>query len=182
MRHDELCALSWDDVDLKKGTIHIQQNINNYDQFGPPKTDAGIRTITLLKPALDALQAQFSLTGEDDKTEVTFQHREYASTELQKIRFVFRPLRNSKEPNPYYSKNALRYNWKVGIDKSGIRKRMPYQSRHTYACWALSAGANPSFIATQMGHENVKMVYEIYSKWMSEKDKDEITMLNAKML
>ncbi|QMG43270.1 tyrosine-type recombinase/integrase [Citrobacter freundii] len=59
---------------------------------------------------------------------------------------------------------------------------VPYQSRHTYACWTLSAGVNPSFIATQMGHENAKMVYEIYSKWMSEKDKDEIAMLNAKML
>ncbi|EML6553375.1 DUF3596 domain-containing protein [Klebsiella michiganensis] len=182
MRHGELCALSWGDVDLKKGTIHVHRNINNYDQFGPPKTDAGVRTITLLKPALDALQAQFAITGKDNKIEIVFHHREYASMEHQKVNFVFRPLRKSKEPNPYYSKNALRYSWKVGIEKSGIRNRVPYQSRHTYACWTLSAGANPSFIATQMGHENAKMVYEIYSKWMSEKDKDEIAMLNAKML
>ncbi|WP_237374562.1 tyrosine-type recombinase/integrase [Raoultella terrigena] len=43
-----------------------------------------------------------------------------------------------------------------------ISHRPPNQSRYTFACWMLSAGATPSFIASQMGHENAKMVYEIY--------------------
>ncbi|HED2522649.1 TPA: DUF3596 domain-containing protein [Klebsiella aerogenes] len=181
MRHGELCALSWEDVDLVKGKVHVKRNLGRYDRFGPPKTSAGTRTITLLQPALEALKAQFLITGEDAQTEITFHHRVYAKTEQQKLRFVFRPLRNSKEGNPYYSKNALRYNWQQAIKKSGIRERVPYQSRHTYACWALSAGANPSFIASQMGHENAKMVYEIYAKWMNDKDGDEVAMLNAKL-
>ncbi|EMK5830076.1 tyrosine-type recombinase/integrase [Citrobacter sedlakii] len=45
--------------------------------------------------------------------------------------------------------------------RSGIRRHPPYQSRHTYACWLLSAKANLSFIASHMGHENAKMVYEV---------------------
>lgn len=47
--------------------------------------------------------------------------------------------------------------WQFAIN-TGIRRRAPYQTRHTYACWALSAGANPSFIASQLGHEDAQMV------------------------
>ena len=32
----------------------------------------------------------------------------------------------------------------------------------------LMAGANPSFIASQMGHEDARMVYEVYSKWIGD--------------
>nr|WP_242446377.1 tyrosine-type recombinase/integrase [Klebsiella michiganensis] len=60
-----------------------------------------------------------------------------------------------------------------------MRSRRPYQSRHTFACWLLTAGANPSFIAGQMGHENAKMVYEIYSKWIGEMDRNQVEMLNS---
>lgn len=181
MRHGELCALSWDDVDLENGKIHVTRNISNYDEFGPTKTSAGARTISLLKPAIDALRLQLKITGNDPKTEITFHHRTFGKAEQQTLRFVFRPLRKYKDFNAYYSKNSMRVNWEKGIKKAGIRYRVPYQTRHTYACWALSAGANPSFIASQMGHENAKMVYEIYSKWMSEKDQDEIALLNAKI-
>ncbi|MDI5754597.1 tyrosine-type recombinase/integrase, partial [Salmonella enterica subsp. enterica serovar Montevideo] len=42
----------------------------------------------------------------------------------------------------------------------------PYHTRHTFACWLLTAGANPAFIAGQMGHETAQMVYEIYGMWI----------------
>ncbi len=181
LRHGELCALGWDDVDLVNGKIHVSRNLNNYDQFGPPKTSAGERTITLLEPALEALRDQFHLTGADQATEITFNHRAYASTDQQHVRFVFRPVIKFAVLNPYYSKNALGYSWKQGLKKAGIRSRVPYQSRHTYACWLLSAGAIPSFIASQMGHTDASMVYKVYSKWMCDKDRDQVEFLNSKL-
>ncbi|WP_317633841.1 site-specific integrase [Kosakonia sp. ML.JS2a] len=181
MRHGELCALGWDDVDFESGKVNVSRNLNNYDQFGPPKTASGVRSITLLKPAVEALRAQFELTGKDQPTEITFHHREYSRLEMQQVRFVFRPIVKGRIPNPYYSKNALAYSWKQGFRKAGVRSRVPYQSRHTYACWSLSAGAIPSFIASQMGHKNASMVYRIYAKWMSEEDQGQISMLNSKL-
>lgn len=56
-----------------------------------------------------------------------------------------------------------------------------YQSRHTYACWSLTAGANPNFIASQMGHSNAQMVYQVYGKWMAESDRDQLAILNQKL-
>ncbi|MCG5130269.1 site-specific integrase [Enterobacter mori] len=166
MRPGEVCALAWEDIDLKKGEIHVSRSLTNKGLFVPPKTDAGIRTITLLKPALDALKEQYEITGNSPRQQIIFHHRELGKTETQNLRFVFSPERCTSGKNRYFSKNSISYGWKRGTKLSGIRERNPYQSRHTYACWTLMAGANPSFIASQMGHEDARMVYEVYSKWI----------------
>lgn len=64
---------------------------------------------------------------------------------------------------------------------TSIRRRNPYHTYHTFECWLLSAGANPAFIASQMGHDNAQMVYEIYGTWIEELNSEQITMLNAKL-
>ena len=71
--------------------------------------------------------------------------------------------------------------WNKAVKLAGIRRRNPYHTRHTYACWLLSAGANPSFIASQMGHENAQMAYEIYGTWIEDMNNEQINMLNAKL-
>ncbi|EMC1013064.1 DUF3596 domain-containing protein [Enterobacter bugandensis] len=181
MRPGEVCALAWEDIDLKKGEIHVSRSLTNKGLFVPPKTDAGIRTITLLKPALDALKEQYEITGNSPRQQIIFHHRELGKTEKQNLRFVFSPERCTSGKNRYFSKNSISYGWKRGTKLSGIRERNPYQSRHTYACWTLMAGANPSFIASQMGHEDARMVYEVYSKWIGDMNQDQVNMLNNQM-
>ena len=182
MRHGELCALAWEDVDLIKGEIHVSRNLTRKGLFVPPKTDAGIRTITLLQPALEALKKQWEVTGSLPAHEIVYHHREHGKTEKQRIRTVFVPDRRSTKKTGYYSKNSISYAWKNGLRRAGIRERHPYQSRHTYACWSLSAGANPSFIATQMGHEDSRMVYEVYAKWIGDMDNDQVAIINKRIL
>ncbi|HAV1882144.1 TPA: DUF3596 domain-containing protein [Enterobacter hormaechei subsp. steigerwaltii] len=181
MRPGEVCALAWEDIDLKKGEIHVSRSLTNKGLFVPPKTDAGIRTITLLKPALDALKEQYEITGNSPRQQIIFHHRELGKTETQNLRFVFSPERCTSGKNRYFSKYSISYGWKRGTKLSGIRERNPYQSRHTYACWTLMAGANPSFIASQMGHEDARMVYEVYSKWIGDMNQDQVNMLNNQM-
>lgn len=182
LRHGELCALAWEDVDLLNGEIHVSRNLTRKGLFVPPKTDAGIRTITLLQPALDALKIQFEITGHLPQHEIVYHHREHGKTEMQVIRPVFVPSSRSTRKVGYYSKNSISYGWKNGLRRAGVRNRHPYQSRHTYACWSLSAGANPSFIATQMGHEDSRMVYEVYAKWIGDMDKDQVAIINRRIL
>lgn len=83
LRHGELAALAWEDVDFEKGIVNVRRNLTILDMFGPPKTNAGIRTVTLLQPALEALKEQYKLTGHHRKSEITFYHREYGRTEKQ---------------------------------------------------------------------------------------------------
>ena len=57
------------------------------------------------------------------------------------------------------------------IKKLGIRYRVPYQARHTFATLNLMAGANPMWVSQQMGHANMQMLLEVYAKWIAGADK-----------
>ncbi|WP_415843323.1 tyrosine-type recombinase/integrase [Xenorhabdus thuongxuanensis] len=81
----------------------------------------------------------------------------------------------------FYSPGGFGQIWNFLIKRSGVRHRKSYQTRHTYACWMLSAGANPSFIATQMGHVSSQMVHSVYGAWMSENSDDQIKLLNERL-
>ncbi|ORM80678.1 hypothetical protein HA44_10755 [Mixta gaviniae] len=81
----------------------------------------------------------------------------------------------------YYAVASPGQTWKATLKRSGIRHRKAYQSRHTYACWSLSAGANPNFVANQMGYSNSQMVYQVYGAWMPENNNDQVNLLNARL-
>ena len=92
-----------------------------------------------------------------------FHYREYGACDPQDLRVVLIPGKRNEQQKPCYSHRNIGRRWEATVKRAGIRRRNPYHTRHTFACWLLSAGANPSFIANQMGHENAKMVYEVYS-------------------
>src|SRR5579859_290710 len=62
MRAGELMALTWDDVDLKRGTISVNKSVQwkakGEHAPGPTKTRSARRTVRISGPALDALDAQ----------------------------------------------------------------------------------------------------------------------------
>jgi integrase len=184
MRHGELCALAWEDIDLKAGTIIVRRTYTRAKEFTLPKTDSGTdRIIHLIQPAIEALKSQLELTrlGKQKKVEVKL--REYGRSSTHPCTFVFNPEVTRKNPagTNHYSVTSLSSSWEGLTKRAGIRYRNPYQSRHTYACWALAVGANPTFIATQMGHRNAQMVYIVYGAWMSENNADQVGILNQKM-
>lgn len=45
----------------------------------------------------------------------------------------------------------------------------------------MTAGANPNFIAKQMGHSDAQMVYRVYGSWMAENNQDQVSILNQKL-
>lgn len=181
MRHGELCALSWEDIDLKVGTLTVRRNLTQVNEFTLPKTDAGTdRVIFLTQPAIDALKSQAELTRLDRQYEINVKLREYGQSVTHLCTFVFNPqcVMSGQRSGHHYAVNSISKIWEPIIKRAGIRYRNAYQSRHTYACWSLSAGANPNFIADQMGHSDAQMLYRVYGKWMSEQSADQVTLLN----
>ncbi|MCV4722668.1 hypothetical protein OFD51_15985, partial [Escherichia coli] len=61
------------------------------------------------------------------------------------------------------------------ISYQGLVRTFPY------ACWSLTAGANPAFIANQMGHADAQMVFQVYGKWMSENNNAQVALLNTQL-
>jgi len=92
-----------------------------------------------------------------------------------------RQLREKNKINYSQAEASLPQTWRAAIRKAGLTYRKSYPSRHTYACWSFSAGANPDFIASQMGHANAQRVYQVYSYWMKENDEAQRSLLNEKV-
>ena len=56
MRASELRGLIWDDVDLQHGQINVRRRADRFGTFGPPKSEAGTRSIPLSPLLLSALK------------------------------------------------------------------------------------------------------------------------------
>ncbi|WP_109885862.1 tyrosine-type recombinase/integrase [Klebsiella pneumoniae] len=184
LRHGELVSLAWEDIDLKNGTMTIRRNYTKLGDFTLPKTEAGTdRVVHLIKPAIDALRNQAEMTRLGKQYQVEVQLREYGRRVIHDCTFVFNPqlVKKSGSVGYLYKADSVGDSWDAALKRSGLRHRKAYQSRHTYACWSLSAGANPSFIASQMGHASAQMVFNVYGAWMADSSSDQIAMLNQEL-
>jgi len=156
MREGELLALTWADVDMERGTVHVGKAIRN-GRTKAPKTRQGVRTVRLLQPASEALRRQMSHTRLMGKA---------VFLNPQK-----RPRAGSRwatpEPGPWTEK-ALRLVWEAACKEAGVRYRPPRQLRHTFASWTLSAGESPIWVAKMMGHADPSITQRVYARFIAD--------------
>jgi integrase len=62
--------------------------------------------------------------------------------------------------------DSLRWHWVKAMEKSGLPFRRMYETRHTFASWALSKGETPEWVARTLGHVDTSMVYRTYSRYI----------------
>lgn len=67
---------------------------------------------------------------------------------------------------PLNHNNITKRVWYPLLRHLGLRKRRPYQTRHTAATLWLAAGENPEWIARQMGHTTTEMLFRVYSRYV----------------
>jgi integrase len=66
---------------------------------------------------------------------------------------------------PHSAERFSRTNWSAILKRAGLEHREFYQCRHTYATLLLSAGADWTYIADQLGHKNLAMLQKHYLRW-----------------
>ncbi|MFI8751271.1 Arm DNA-binding domain-containing protein [Vreelandella lionensis] len=141
MRTGEIDGLIWENVDFGRRQILVHQALVR-GQVVPTKTDGSFRSIDMSQPVFDALKAQFEVTG---KTGLVFTTRK--GTALSHV-------------------NVTKRVWYPLLEELGLRKRRPYQTRHTAATLWLAAGESPEWIARQMGHTTTEMLFRVYSRFV----------------
>lgn len=149
LRTNELVALTWSDIDWKRGVIRVRKGKTQVSKTAEtPKTKRSVREVKILKPALDALEDQKKLTFSKDRNSNIF----------------INPLTNE----PWDGDQQIRNAWIAILKKANVRYRNPYQTRHTYASMMLSSGETPVWLASQMGHTDITMIHRIYARWIPD--------------
>lgn len=87
-RVSEAIALAWEDVDLKAGTVKFRRS-QVRSHYKVTKTRRSNREVRLLKPALEALEAQRRYTEKLQPVEIDVTDRDNKTVKRQKVRFVF---------------------------------------------------------------------------------------------
>lgn len=122
---------------------------NVYDKESDSTKTSVSRKVRLTSMALEALKRQKTLTflvgGHiflDPRTEVPWKYNKITDT---------------------------RGFWAATLRQLGIRYRRPYNMRHSYATVGLMSGANPAFLAKQLGH-SLEMFFNVYAAWINGED------------
>jgi len=159
MRASELKGLKWvgddgnENIDFKNGILRINSvlvSLGAMEFTQSPKTPNSSRSIELTPRALAALK------------------RQKAESRLLN-NYVFLKLDGS---DGHLSHNDdYRKPWKEILKSANVRYRPAKQIRHTFASQMLTGGENPAFIASQLGHEDLEMIFRVYGKWIDNNKK-----------
>lgn len=142
MRTSEVDGLKWCYIDFDRREVLIRETLVK-GQVETTKTHGSARTIQMSVPVYDALKQQKLVTQ-------------------QKSDYVF----CTENGTPLNYSNVAARIWYPTLKRLGLKKRRPYQTRHTAATLWLAAGENPEWIARQMGHTTTKMLFTIYSRFV----------------
>lgn len=145
-RPGELIAFKWPKVDWtnRKARIDLNQ-VSGKEKL--PKTAAGVRDVDLTDDAIAALIAQ----------------KPYSFEAGQHVWL------NPRTGKPWSTDAQIRKTlWQPLCERAGVRYRNPYQCRHTFASALLTAGANPWYVAEQLGHTDAQLVFTTYGKFIAQ--------------
>jgi integrase len=137
LRPSEQVALKWSAIDER--FIHIELSIVRKLEKAELKTEGSHRVIELRSGITKTLEEQQELTGGFDQ--------QYVFTNSKKL--------------PIQQENLGKV-WRRGLSKAGVKFRRMYETRHTFASWALAAGESPEWVARTLGHVDTTMVYRTY--------------------
>lgn len=150
LRRGELRALRVRDVDFDKNEITVSSTWDEKAGEVPPKSEAGIRTVPLMKILRSHLIAHKLRTG-NTEGDLLFG-------------------RTAADPFvPSSVGNRAKTDWK----RAELNPLTLHDARHTFASLLIDVGANPKAIQEFMGHSTIQMTFDVYGHLMPGK-RDEV--------
>jgi len=141
LRTGEIDGLRWKNVDFERGLIYVREAFT-YGAMDTTKTGTE-RDVQMSSLVRDVLMKQRQLT-------------------IGISEFVF-CNRDGKQMD---QANVTKRIWYPTLERLGMEKRRPYQTRHTAATLWLAAGENPEWVARQLGHASTQMLFQTYSRYI----------------
>jgi integrase len=171
LRGSELRGLLWEDIDLKRGEIHVRRRVDRFNQFGLPKSEAGTRDIPLSPMLLNTLKT-WKLACPKSELNLVFPN---GAGKIENhgnlLSRVFWPIQiaagvtmlRDGQPDAKYSLHAL---------------------RHACAALWIEQGFGPKRIQTLMGHSSITQTFDRYGYLfeVGEADSAAMAAITAKLV
>lgn len=174
LRHGELIALQWGDVDLNARAIHVTKTLSNSREVKggkivAPKTKAGNRVVPIDIETVKILKDWKRLQAEE--MVIKGWKNEGAK------QYVF-----TGQQNKHFAKASIPYRLKKIIDDNKLKPVISiHKFRHSYISNMLMSGASISIVQHLVGHESPEITLRIYAH-ISNEIKSEATDTFAKYM
>lgn len=171
----EMIALKRGDVDLVRGVVHIHSN-QVLGEAKATKNRYSDRYVEINEPLRVILAEQLKISADNVQMVIEERLRKTIQTKTYQEQYLFvnprtgLPYRDVKDFSQRVWKQFMRDADDLHQQRHGktIKYRGLSQFRHTYASQALTAGANPVWLAKQLGHANTDMIFRHYGTWIKE--------------
>jgi len=163
LRASELRGLTWNDVDLQHGEIHVRRRVDRFGTFGPPKSEAGTRSIPMSALLLNTLR-QWRLACPKGDLNLVFPNGiGRVENHMNLLHRVFWPIQiaagvtvmRNGQPDAKYSLHAL---------------------RHACAALWIAQGFGPKRIQAMMGHSSITQTFDRYGYLFEAREADTAAM------
>ena len=153
MRRGEVTALRWQDLDLDGGLLRVEQSViavRGELVFSAPKTKKGSRQISLDPATIAVLRAHRARQSE---------RRLAQGPAWVETGRVF-----TREDGSLVHPDVLSKRFDAWLRRIGLPHISFHGLRHTWATMALEKGIHTKVVSERLGHANIAVTLDIYSK------------------
>jgi integrase len=163
LRHGELRALRWDDVDLDAGVVRVSRGWDAKEGEQDVKTDAARRTVPLIGRLRPYLAAHKLATGRDGHDLVFGATADvpFEPSTVRRRALAAWGWKSGKNPEPDGPHRITVKAREDALEPVGL-----HDARHTFASLMIAAGVNAKALSVVMGHESVAFTFDVYGKLM----------------
>lgn len=164
MRRGEVLGLRWRDVELSIGLLNVRQQWSRQDgklQFGPPKTEHGLRTVELDEDTVAVLA--------EHRQAQEFQRRSWGEAYRSDLDLVFPRAEGSPQDPDRIAKRFGRVVRRFQREGLQIREVRFHDLRHTHATLLLEEGFDARYVSERLGHDSVRTTLDLYGHVTSKR-------------
>lgn len=166
MRRGEICALTWDKIDLVNNTITVDSNMIQHGkgtyELASPKTKASYRTIDIGQTLANELKGKRKSQMEN---QMRYGHL------YDKSNFVC-----TEENGSPVLPNTIKYKARLVQDKLHMNFNF-HSLRHTHATMLLEAGEKMKVVSERLGHSRISTTMDTYSHVTHKMRKNTVSLI-----